>query len=932
MVKHLRHLSTFAKLVVLGVLLVVIWGAIWLRSDIHSFRFAKPWILGAMNPKDASYHVDFEDVVIDWRDTAKLGTLKITNITLANKDGLLMARMPAIYASVDPLGMLPGRSLLNTVILNEPHLALKRSSDGAIQVGLEGADTPFDLSALAAQGSEKTPRIETLRLPFRYLMINHGAVKFTDEMTGHEVLSDDFALRFGQRDGHYQAAFQVPLIYQQQRAMLRGGLLPIRGSKDYQISVKSEGFPGELLCQMATCPDEASLMGALNFDVRLRMRSDGSFSEVAAHILARQTTLKAPAWFEKPLKLMSTDIHGSYDLDKHYAVLEKAVVVTEDSTLGASAIASRKEDGWYADVNARTSMLEVTKLSKYWPIALAPETRSWVTSKLKSGRATGSAHLMLDPAAIAAADLPDKALAADVKTYDVTVDYLPNFPPMNHVDSDIHFTGTTVKINGRNGSLLSGTQVSSMTLFCPNLLHPNNPMEIELKLAAPVSDVASILAIKHFAFDDSLALDPTKAQGQVNATLGLKFNSFSESSKGADDIHFDAVDYDIKAHIDGFAQNGLAGGYDVRGLRGDLVANTRATKFDGALALGDSGMMDVSVDDSQGNATQIRVKSRGEQGKPPANDFSVSYQSQPESTHVNVSGKRLDASVSYGGRKNSLLKDFPALNLTVDLAELVLVPALPFTDVKGNLNCSIARCESAHFDAMRGKATVRADITRNQGQRQFQLIASDAGDFLKGLDITDRMSKGALELKGTYSDLKTPPSFAGRLFITDFNLKNSQILGRILSIGSFTGLANALTGSGIAFSKLAVNIDHNAGVVELSEGSAHGAAMGITVEGTVDTNTTALRLKGVVVPAYMLNSLLSNIPIIGELAGGAGEGLIAFNYSVKGTYHEPDVSVNPLSALTPGFLRGIFNAGENKKTEDEKQKPNAGQMVTPTKN
>ena len=82
--------------------------------------------------------------------------------------------------------------------------------------------------------------------------------------------------------------------------------------------------------------------------------------------------------------------------------------------------------------------------------------------------------------------------------------------------------------------------------------------------------------------------------------------------------------------------------------------------------------------------------------------------------------------------------------------------------------------------------------------------------------------------------------------------------------------------------------------------------MGITVGGTVDTNTTKLNLKGVVVPAYALNSFIGKIPVIGMLAGGEGEGLIAFNYSVNGTYASPDVSVNPLSGLTPGFLRGIF--------------------------
>jgi hypothetical protein len=37
-----------------------------------------------------------------------------------------------------------------------------------------------------------------------------------------------------------------------------------------------------------------------------------------------------------------------------------------------------------------------------------------------------------------------------------------------------------------------------------------------------------------------------------------------------------------------------------------------------------------------------------------------------------------------------------------------------------------------------------------------------------------------------------------------------------------------------------------------------------------------------------------------------GGGLFAASYSVRGPTADPDVSVNPLSVLAPGFLRGLF--------------------------
>jgi len=52
---------------------------------------------------------------------------------------------------------------------------------------------------------------------------------------------------------------------------------------------------------------------------------------------------------------------------------------------------------------------------------------------------------------------------------------------------------------------------------------------------------------------------------------------------------------------------------------------------------------------------------------------------------------------------------------------------------------------------------------------------------------------------------------------------------------------------------------------------------------------------------------LADIPLLGEIfAQEKGGGLIALTYTVSGPFEKTQIAVNPLSALTPGFLRGIF--------------------------
>jgi hypothetical protein len=60
-----------------------------------------------------------------------------------------------------------------------------------------------------------------------------------------------------------------------------------------------------------------------------------------------------------------------------------------------------------------------------------------------------------------------------------------------------------------------------------------------------------------------------------------------------------------------------------------------------------------------------------------------------------------------------------------------------------------------------------------------------------------------------------------------------------------------------------------------------------------------LQLQGVISPIYLLNGL-------GAVVSKRGEGLFGFNYALGGTADAPQVSVNPLSILTPGLFREIF--------------------------
>ena len=192
--------------------------------------------------------------------------------------------------------------------------------------------------------------------------------------------------------------------------------------------------------------------------------------------------------------------------------------------------------------------------------------------------------------------------------------------------------------------------------------------------------------------------------------------------------------------------------------------------------------------------------------------------------------------------------------------------------------------------------------------RAFSVTAADAGAVLKALDVTGNVVGGTLKLSGRYDDSEPHSPYKGTLEMRDYRLEGAPLLAKVLSVASLTGVLNVLSGQGIDFSQFNASITYVGGVVYTDDLRAHGSALGFTGKGSADLRKQTIDMQGTVVPAYSLNSLLGNIPLLGSvLAGPEGGGVFAANYRMRGPIDDPDVSVNPLSTLTPGILRNIFN-------------------------
>ena len=217
--------------------------------------------------------------------------------------------------------------------------------------------------------------------------------------------------------------------------------------------------------------------------------------------------------------------------------------------------------------------------------------------------------------------------------------------------------------------------------------------------------------------------------------------------------------------------------------------------------------------------------------------------------------------------------------------------------------------ESLILSGTRPRGPLTASIVATEAGREASVRVPDLSDALRGLYGVERIAGGAVRFDATLPPQGQAGAVVGEAFATDFVLRETPVLAQLLSLASLQGLFDTLSGDGLAFDELQTSFALRDRRLSLRDTRLSGPALGLTAEGEVDFASSALDLEGALVPAYTANSLLSDIPLIGDIfTDKDGEGVFALTYTAQGPFERAQVAVNPLSALTPGFLRGIFRS------------------------
>ncbi len=263
---------------------------------------------------------------------------------------------------------------------------------------------------------------------------------------------------------------------------------------------------------------------------------------------------------------------------------------------------------------------------------------------------------------------------------------------------------------------------------------------------------------------------------------------------------------------------------------------------------------------------------------------------------VTVKGGTVDmrkATLGSGGSGGS----GQAVPISLLLDRLIISQGISITGFEGDFTRAGGGLNGTFRGQIGGGPAIRGTAAPQPKGTAFRLTSKDAGGVLRAAGVLKSARKGDLELilapggsKGVYD---------GSLKIKNIDVHDAPAMAELLSAISVVGLLQQLGGQGIPFTDVDARFRLDPDKVTVYEGAATGHSMGISMDGYYFLGSGQMDMQGVISPFYVVNSA-------GRIFARKGEGLVGFNYTLKGTASDPQVGVNPLSLFTPGFFRDIF--------------------------
>ena len=291
------------------------------------------------------------------------------------------------------------------------------------------------------------------------------------------------------------------------------------------------------------------------------------------------------------------------------------------------------------------------------------------------------------------------------------------------------------------------------------------------------------------------------------------------------------------------------------------------------------------------------------------NDFTIQNKK-----NILIKGKVFDAKnllieLTKDSKNNNFLNKI-SKNIEIDFNKVLKGTNFPINKFRlvGKINKGVFEKISAKSDFGESEhLDVSLKRMENTSDKILEIYSDLATPLLSDFKFFEGLEGGDLNFKSIFgSELSS-----SNLTINNFKLNKAPALAKILSLADLKGLTDTLKGDGISFDTLSAKYNSDSSQMKIDEIFMIGPSISILIDGYVEKKSGLVSLRGTLVPAKTLNSLIAKIPVVGDILIGkkVGEGVFGISFKVKGLPNDLKTTVNPIKTLTPRFItRALENA------------------------
>ncbi|WP_018902224.1 AsmA-like C-terminal region-containing protein [Rhizobium sp. 2MFCol3.1] len=297
-------------------------------------------------------------------------------------------------------------------------------------------------------------------------------------------------------------------------------------------------------------------------------------------------------------------------------------------------------------------------------------------------------------------------------------------------------------------------------------------------------------------------------------------------------------------------------------------------------------------------------------------NFAISLRRSKGGMDVSVSGSSADVrpvlariKSGSGDKGDGGSKNDGGISLKAKLDSVVGFNDEKLQNVQLTYAAQGSRIQSLNLSGVTGSG--EAVVAQTQGNGVINITSGDAGAVSRFADLYQHMRGGLLNLS---IRLGAGDNWDGSIDVRRFSIVNEQRLHSIVStpVGQEQRSLNAavkrdIDTSAQRFQRGFARIFSRDGVVSIENGVVRGDQVGAVFQGTLRDVRGNMDMNGTFMPAYGLNRLFAELPIIGIILGnGTDRGLIGITFKLTGKLDAPNLTINPLSIIAPGVFRNIF--------------------------